>query len=397
MRVLWYWPFAYPDDLALAEAFASRGHELTVQTIDRRHLGRLVRPSFRHLANLPDVAEYKSRGIRWLFSRAATYLARARLRNREVATSCWDVVHVMFLNYFTDGLALPRLSRRAPLVLTVHDVIPHTPRLPDSILRSLLGRIYDSCPTLVVHNEHVRDHLGRVFSVDVDRVSVVPLPNTSPPTEHGQVVLQDQSPTLLFFGSFRQNKGIPLLLEAIQLTRQSPSTTLRFHFAGHGREDLEDAIRLAARQDPRITYDIGRITTERKRELFGRALLIVLPYSNFHSQSGVLQDAYGFGVPVVASRSGSLGHMVEADKTGWTVDCSDAEELARVLVEAARDQSARTIAARNARRLALERSPEAIAQALESVYRRAWRRFHGAGKDEPPEAQNEIHREARPS
>lgn len=368
MRVFWYWPFAYPENLALAEAFASRGHDLTVQTIDRRLLGDLAKPSFRHLVNLPDVARLESQGTRWLLSRATTYIARARLRHREIAASSWDVVHIMFLNYFTDRVALPLLARRAPLLLTVHDVVPHTPRLPRPILRALLAKIYDSCPALVVHNEHVRDHLCREFAIERGRVSVIPLPTTSSPVGDSRTASRSGRDTILFFGSFRENKGIPLLLEAIEHTRRS-QPPLRFHFAGHGREDLEDAVRLAARRDSRITHDIGRITLERKSELFERALLVLLPYSNFNSQSGVLQDAYGFGVPVVVSHSGTLGDIVRTDQTGWMVDCSNPEEFARVLIHATEDKTEWSRASDNALRLALERTPEAVAKQLEEVYR----------------------------
>ncbi|MGB9825327.1 MAG: glycosyltransferase, partial [Desulfofundulus sp.] len=61
--------------------------------------------------------------------------------------------------------------------------------------------------------------------------------------------------------------------------------------------------------------------------------LVVLPYTLFHSQSGVLMQAYKYGVPVVVTNVGALGETVRADDTGVVIDSLDPSAFARKLTE----------------------------------------------------------------
>jgi phosphatidylinositol alpha-mannosyltransferase len=78
--------------------------------------------------------------------------------------------------------------------------------------------------------------------------------------------------------------------------------------------------------------ELGFVSQARKEELHSQASLVVLPYTSFHSFSGVLADAYSYRIPTLASDLGTLGSSLRQYETGWLVPPGDAEALATALV-----------------------------------------------------------------
>ena len=103
MRVYWYWPFAKPEELPLADEVAARGVELTVDTLPRRRPPEPA-PGFTHRPQVAEVSpRHRPPSPAWLASRALTYARRARERNGTVHRLRPAVVHAFFVNRFTDG------------------------------------------------------------------------------------------------------------------------------------------------------------------------------------------------------------------------------------------------------------------------------------------------------
>jgi glycosyltransferase involved in cell wall biosynthesis len=69
------------------------------------------------------------------------------------------------------------------------------------------------------------------------------------------------------------------------------------------------------------------ISDDEVGEFFSKADFLVVPYIDA-SQSGVIPIAYGFSMPVVASRIGGIPEQVDDGKTGFLVRPSDENELA---------------------------------------------------------------------
>src|SRR5205085_173798 len=103
-------------------------------------------------------------------------------------------------------------------------------------------------------------------------------------------------------------------------------------------------------------------------ELFRQASVVVLPYTSFASQSGVLHDAYAQGRPVIVTDVGALGETVREDGTGVVIPSGDAATLAqsieRILSDSTRlaQYAERTLAIRQAR------SPGELGPVLRLVY-----------------------------
>lgn len=365
MRIYWYWPFPHDQELRLARAVPRPGDDLVVHSLAATGPPRRdVTGPYELRRGLPVVPPHDERTARWLLSRASTYSARSRLRAAEVAAGRFDVCHVHGLNYFTDWRSLPRLARHAAVVSTVHDVVPHETRLSARLERRLLMRMYRGAGTLVVMHDGLRSRLVEEFGVAPDRVRVIPLvfrdemiPARSETSQTGLDVL--------FFGSFRRDKGIPVLLEAIDRVRLPD---VRFHFAGQGAAELEEEVAEAVRRDPRVTAEIGRISNARRAELYRQASLVVLPYTRYASQSGILRDASAFRVPVVVSDVGVLGDIVGRSGAGWVVAPGDAAALAKAIESALLDPAERVRAGNALGEVPEFASFDSVGVLLRSIY-----------------------------
>ncbi len=368
MDIYWYWPYLRREELALAGGVLRQGDHLAVHCT-ARPLDPILSSleGCEVLTALPGVDERSSEGsISWGVSRASTYIGRARARQRVVKEETFDIAHVIYLNPFVDWLALRSLARRVPLVSTVHDVTPHQRRMPLKLERSILSREYANAGTLVVHHNWVGERLISEFDVDAARINYIPLPVLPPPHAIEDLGVDDEVPEILFFGTFRRNKGVEVLLEAIKLLPKEQEFRLRI--SGKGFAEVEDKVRAAAALDTRIIAEIGYATASRKAALYARCSVNVLPYTSFESQSAVLQDAYANSIPLIVTDVGALGSTVRSEGTGWVVPPSDANALAEAILECLRDRDAATQAGANMAKVAAQRTPALVGASLRRLY-----------------------------
>jgi glycosyltransferase involved in cell wall biosynthesis len=132
---------------------------------------------------------------------------------------------------------------------------------------------------------------------------------------------------VVFMGQLGRHKGLHTILRAI---RQGDLTAanLELHVAGAG--SMESEVREAACSDPRIRFH-GFVRAGAKSELLGSADLFLIGSTYYDNAPLSIVEAYGHGVPVVASRIGGLPEMVRDGETGWLFAPDDHEDLARVL------------------------------------------------------------------
>ena len=84
---------------------------------------------------------------------------------------------------------------------------------------------------------------------------------------------------------------------------------------------------------PDVSAEVAHVSDARRLELFGLADFVVLPYTTFASQSGVVADAYQSVTPMLVSDVGALGPTVRDDQSGWVVPPSQAARLAETILQ----------------------------------------------------------------
>lgn len=377
MRIYWYAPFDNASEIELAELLSSHhGVDLTVHSCSHR-FGSLLTTThpgkYELVRNLPppagEMGEPRSK-----FRQIRVIIQRAVLRHKIVRGGQFDIVHLHTFNPYTDWIALRLLRRHVPvLVQSIHDVRPHARRLPQILQDRLLKWGYRSPSILVVAHSYLRELLNRDFSVPLSKIVVVPLPvGKFVPSISKKNRQPGEILNLLFLGTLRENKGIPFLLEAMKTLRGEDK--IRLKIAGRGSEELHNLVSRAASDDDRISTELGYISDERIRELLCESDVLVLPYTEFESQSGVLsKDAYGALRPVIASDIGALGTKVRLDRTGLLVKPKDALDLANGILLLLKDAdlysnfvSSIVVAAKNS-------SVEVIVQTFVEIYKQQTR------------------------
>jgi D-inositol-3-phosphate glycosyltransferase len=297
-----------------------------------------------------------------------------------------EIVHLhSFFFYPIEWYLLYRLRRtKSKIVITVHNVIPYRFYLWsfERLELAILQYIYNSAHKLIVHSNINKQQLLSWFSVDEERVAVIPhgeycvtvKPDEASKAEAWRKLnLRRGQEVILFFGYIRKIKGIDILIKAFdEVAKKFPDVVLIIAgsvIEGQCFENYRQMIGDMKFGD-RVRCFIRYVEHDDIALFFEPATIVVLPYTEFYGQSGVLHLAQGFGKAVVVTDVGGLIEAVDNGKTGLIVPAGDAKSLAGALTYLLENEPVRVEMGRQARKIAANRfSWEAIAGAtLEKAY-----------------------------
>ena len=231
------------------------------------------------------------------------------------------------------ALALRGL-RRIPLVLNVHDPVPHS---GESNWRKDLSRrlSYGRATQFVLHNHRLKDSFCQSYQLSPERVHVVRLGVYELFNAWSAASTLERDATILFFGRLSPYKGLDVLYAAMRhVARHVPG--VRLVVAGRPIPGYQPPPPPLL-GEPAIIDVVDRyLTNAELARLNQEASLVVCPYLDA-TQSGVVLTAYAFGNPVVASDVGGLTEYVVHGETGWLVPAGDPEALASALTRLLRD------------------------------------------------------------
>ena len=123
----------------------------------------------------------------------------------------------------------------------------------------------------------------------------------------------------IFVGPLTAEAGIGTLIEALDLFPGA-----RIDVVGSGPE----GIRLAAHPQVRL---VGNLRGDALQAKLEEAAYLVLPTLSYDPMPRQLVEAFSNGTPVIASRVGSLGDLIEPGRNGLLFDPGSARDLARRL------------------------------------------------------------------
>jgi len=167
-----------------------------------------------------------------------------------------------------------------------------------------------------------------------------------------QIAKDDEEPMLLFLGRLTEEKGLLVLLAAWEIMEQSLSKG-RLVIAGDG--PLAEEVKQRCAGMRRASY-IGFQTGEEKRRILRQCRALVVPSVWWEPLGLVLYEAYDYGKPVLAARSGGIVDHVEDGVTGWLHNPGDQKMLAEQMSEALADSETCRMRGARGRSLLLERT-----------------------------------------
>jgi len=278
--------------------------------------------------------------LHWAADRFYRSLINSLRRNRFAVREPFDVVHFQGVGTpLLDQFFLKPLIRHFPVVLTVHDVKPHYERFVSRA--SFIKRSLQIPHRLIVHYGDGKRQLIDHWGICADRIDVIPhgiMRLQNPPNlidARKNLNLPSDRQIILFFGGIRPNKGLDVLLKALEIVKARNQQILliiaggllgRFNF-----ESYSDIIKKADLSEY-VQIFIQFIPEEEVDYFFAASDLVVLPYLKFEAQSGVLLRAYAHRKPVVASNVGAIGELVSSDEVGLVVEPGDAEPLSEAII-----------------------------------------------------------------
>lgn len=331
----------YTRELLEALAEVGRGRGFRPSLITSEDLASEYRSSAYPIHDiLPRLAfreEFRSTP-QWAGSRLSHY------RRREACLLRWvDTQPGLALIHFQEhtpwlarGLFRALRKRGIAVVETVHNIKKHRyfNRLHRVVHDSIERNAWRACDALCVHTEGLVAELSARLGPDHPPIHVTPHGVWSLPEAPGHVLepeLAREGP-LLFFGVIRPNKGLHVLMDAMKFLPGH-----RLIVAGHPEPPgYMDMIREKVEQiGPGRVEVIERFVSESEAaELFERCGLVVMPYTSFASQSGVLHQALAHSRPVVVSDVGALGESVRNWGIGEVIPAQDEQALATAIVSA---------------------------------------------------------------
>ncbi|MEU0479686.1 glycosyltransferase family 4 protein [Streptosporangium sp. NPDC006013] len=215
---------------------------------------------------------------------------------------------------------LSGLGRRTRVVALCHNVLPHERKPYDTPLMKALLRRVDA---VLVHSERQAAQARELTAAPVRVAEMAP---HLPSGNAGRGPAEGVHDRLLFFGLVRPYKGLDLLVRALP---EGVSLRVAGEFWG-GQEEATRALVAELGLTGRVELRPGYVPAADVPELFADVDALVLPY-----RSGTASQQVWFGhehgVPVIASRAGTLGDHVTDGVDGLLVEPGSVEELRAAL------------------------------------------------------------------
>ncbi len=358
------------------------GHELSGETCRYAAYPLMFRCAVGMIERLPRLDE--ERTLPTLFRRVvkmAEYpwniVAVLRLMRREgMGTAHFQSIHWIEVAM----IGAVKLAGRK-IVYTIHNVSPLHGRVRLHH-RIIMGLTYRICDALIIHTEEGKERVANLFKVEPEKMRVIPHGEYSffVPSERcgsGEAkerLLGDRNAsTILFFGAIRRNKGLDQAILALRHVRKRVDNA-RLLVVGELCEDWERYGALIEQEGvgDRVFTHLRYVPKEEVGSFFEAADVVVLPYYEI-TMSGVLQIAFAFSKPVVASDLDGFRESIEEGKNGHLVPVGDVRLWAERIADLLESEESRQRMGRRSRRMAQEKySWDRIAAETEEVYRSVW-------------------------
>ena len=264
---------------------------------------------------------------------------------RKIIKSDPDLVIIPWWTFFwapqfwTISLLI-KIFTSSKILFICHNVVMHESKLIDKLSTKFVLKNGDF---FIVHSEDDQRNLLTMFPEARVKKSFHPTYDVFNTGVFDPYKIRKkygiEGKVILFFGFVREYKGLKYLIKAMPEILFEITVTLLI--VGEFWQDKDEYLYLIDNlgiKDNIIIID-DYIPNEEVGSYFVAADLVVQPYTSA-TGSGIVQMAFGFNKPVVATMVGSLPEVVEDGKTGYLVQPRSSQELAEAIVKYFRENSA---------------------------------------------------------
>ncbi len=229
-------------------------------------------------------------------------------------------------------------------VATVHDILPFNQKFYDM---SFHRKLYGVADSIILQAPANVDRFSKLFPEYSYKTRMIPhghmldyinIQDKAESRKH--LGLPNEKKILLFFGQIKKVKGVDILLKAM-LKVVKEYDDLMLVIAGSVQYlDFDEcqSILDSGKLGDQIRADIKYIPDADVKYYYSACDACVLPYTDVY-QSGVIQLAYGYKKPVIASDLPAFTQFVIEGKTGYVAKAGDVDSLAKTISRAVRSSS----------------------------------------------------------
>ena len=234
-----------------------------------------------------------------------------------------------------------------------------------------LYKIYKNANYLIVHTKKNYDELVEIFKIDKNKVMIIPhgveIDNSKISAEDSKSYLntKDDKKYVLFFGAIRESKGLDILIQAMQGLENVGLIIAGNTMQGENFKEYEKMI--AANNIDAICH-IRYIEEEEIPLFFKASDLLVLPYKEFYSQSGVLMQAITYKLPVLATTEGGMSEIIDCYGVGEVCDSNNIQALKQSIVKVINNADKLDKYKQNMKRAYNEMEWKAVGKQYKDVY-----------------------------
>ena len=259
----------------------------------------------------------------------------------------YDIVHCQFGHNGRFGAILKKLGLQKKLVVTFHG---YDIRAGIEGGGSLFGDLWDEADCLIAISSYNRDHLLR-FGGDPEKIVYHPVGIDCKRFSYKPVVDRKRKIIrLVSVARLVKEKGLDFGIRAVdRLRQQYPQLTFSYNIIGEGplRRDLQGLI-----DDLGIQSTVRLAGAKSQDEVIAELSesdIVVAP-SFAEALPVSLMEAHAVGLPVVATRVGSVDQIVRDSISGFLVPPGDVDALCHRLAELTADPGKRVEMGRRGRR-----------------------------------------------
>lgn len=227
-----------------------------------------------------------------------------------------------------------KIFSKSKILFLCHNIVEHE---ANSLKVFFSKRVLSKGDYFIVHSIQEKEKLIRLIGKKPIVVTFHPtydafnLENI-PKKRAKEIIGINDEKVILFFGFVREYKGLKYLLESMPTILEN--MRVRLLIAGEFWSDKNQYLKLikSLKIKENVTVIDKYIPNEEIQYYFCASDLVVLPYISV-SGSGLVQLAYGYNKPVVATNIGALSEVVIENKTGFLVSPKSSYEIADAVLK----------------------------------------------------------------
>jgi glycosyltransferase involved in cell wall biosynthesis len=270
-------------------------------------------------------------GKLWKVAKAAEH-GRDLLRLlRLVEGGPYEVVHFQWSAIPSlDARVMAAIRRQRPVILTVHDTIPHNGVNISAVQRRGFRELLSAPDHLIVHTRTAFDSLTGQ-GVSPEKISIIPHGPLLPKAA-ARAVERGKRWRVLMFGRIQTYKGLDVLIEALGMIPPSQREAIEVTVAGEpmmATDHFEARASQLGLEPPFLQFRLYRHSEQEMADLLASADCFVFPYRAIEA-SGVLYLVAAYSKWMIASALGAFVDVID-DGRGELIEPGNPQVLAQAI------------------------------------------------------------------